>query len=163
MTGETTSGTSERTASHCLPLLPGWVRWSLVLAVGGSIFYLSIVTAPPETVFDTRPRLVPLDKWRHFLAYAAFGGVLAYATTDRKRRARRTAVLVVAATLLYGLGIEVGQSFLPDRYFSLADAYGNALGAAFLGPWYAVRRRVEFVPAREWIRERVAGRRAEKP
>jgi hypothetical protein len=44
------------------------------------------VTVPPETVVDQlRPgpeRLLPLDRWRHLLAYATFGYTLAYATTD---------------------------------------------------------------------------------
>ncbi len=65
-----------------VPLASAWLRWTGVGVVAAVIFYASILIAPPETVLDARPGLVPLDKWRHFLAYAAFGYALAYATTD---------------------------------------------------------------------------------
>jgi hypothetical protein len=66
--------------------VPWWVRWAVVAGLAAFIFYASIVTVPPETVVDQlRPgpeRLLPLDRWRHLLAYATFGYTLAYATTD---------------------------------------------------------------------------------
>lgn len=65
-----------------VPLAPAWLRWAGVGVVAAGIFYASILTTPPETVLDTRPSLVPLDKWHHFLAYAAFGYALAYDMTD---------------------------------------------------------------------------------
>jgi VanZ family protein len=133
------------------PLLPGWVRWLFVAVVGAFIFYVSIVTVPPETALDTRPDMIPLDKWRHFLAYAAFGGTLAYATTDWELDRRMLAAGVVGVTVLYGVGIEVGQSALPARYFSLGDAYANALGGLLVTPWYAIRSRLSFVPVRELV------------
>jgi hypothetical protein len=75
-----------------LPLLPWWVRWAAVAGLAAFIFYASIVTVPPETVLDqVRPgpeALLPLDKWRHFLAYATFGYALAYQLpTGRSRHA----------------------------------------------------------------------------
>lgn len=133
------------------PLLPSWVRWLAVAVVGAFIFYVSIVTVPPETALDTRPDLVPLDKWRHFLAYAAFGGALAYATTDWEADGRLLAVGVIGVTVLYGVGIEVGQSLLPQRYFSLGDAYANALGGLLATPWYAIRSRLSLVPVRQLV------------
>jgi VanZ family protein len=95
--------------------------------------------------------LIPLDKWRHFLAYATFGYALAYATTDWNVRTRRLAALVLVTTVLYGVGIEFGQSLVPGRYFSVNDAYANALGAALVVPWYAVRPSLAFVSLRDWV------------
>lgn len=120
-----------------------------MVAIGGFIFYASVLTVPPETVVDAvkpgPPELIQLDKWRHFVAYGAFGGALAYATSDWEVRKRYVAVLVVGVTVLYGVGIEFWQSFLPERYFSVDDAYANALGGVLVTPWYLVRSRVEFV------------------
>lgn len=137
------------------PLLPAWLRWLAVLAVAGFVAYVSLVTVPPETVVDQLrpgpPDLIPLDKWRHFVAYAAVAYALAYATTDWDVRVLALAVAVVTATVVYGVGIEVGQSFLPARYFSVDDAYANALGGVLVLPWYVVRPYLEFVPLRSWL------------
>ena len=130
-----------------IPLLPAWVRWLGVLAVGAFIFYTSILTTPPpEPVVPGKPDLLPLDKWRHFLAYAAFGGALAYATTDRERPVWQLALVVIGVTVVYGVGIEFWQSFIPNRYFSVGDAYANTLGAVLVLPWYAVRSRIPLQP-----------------
>ncbi|MBX0294969.1 VanZ family protein [Haloarcula nitratireducens] len=137
-----------------LPLLPRWLRWSVVALVGGFIFYTSIVTAPPETPIDYA-RLwvdIALDKWRHFVAYAVLAGTLAYATDDWSLERRGIVLAVVSVTVLYGVGIEVGQSFLPGRYFSLGDALANAVGALLVAPWYLLRRYVTFVGVRSWLR-----------
>lgn len=134
-----------------LPLLPAWLRWTGVAAVAGVIFALSVVLAPPAEPVIEPPSLVPLDKWRHFLAYAAFGATLAYATTDWQLSTRRLAALVLGVTVCYGVGIEFWQGFVPGRYASLGDAYANALGALLVSPWYLVRSRASFVPVRSWV------------
>jgi VanZ family protein len=54
-------------------------------------------------------------------------------------------------TVLYGIGIEYGQSLVPERYVSLGDAYANALGAVLVLPWYLLRNRVAFVSLRSWV------------
>ena len=133
-----------------LPLLPPWVRWVGVAAVAGLIFYLSVVTAPPEQPVVDPPDWIPLDKWRHFLAYAAFGGSLAYATADWDWPRWRLVALVVGVAVLYGLGIEAIQGMLPERYFGLGDATANAIGGLLVLPWFAVRPylRVVRIPAR---------------
>ena len=135
-----------------VPLLPRSVRWAAVLAVAAVIFYASILSAPPETVIDrVKPDLLPLDKWRHFLAYAAFGGALAYATTDWEVDRRVLAVAVIGLTVVYGVGIEIGQSQIPERYFSLGDAYANALGGVLVLPYYLLQPYLSFTPLRSWL------------
>ena len=129
-----------------LPLLPAWLRWVLVAGVAGFILYTSVLTPPPTYVDPAKPELVPLDKWRHFVAYAAFAGALAYATTDWGLEARDAAAFVLGITVAYGVGIEAWQAFVPDRYFSVGDAYANALGAVLVAPWYILRPYVTFEP-----------------
>lgn len=139
-----------------LPLLPAWLRWAGVLAVASVIVLFSVVFALPADVVTQPFSVIPLDKWRHFLAYAAFGGTLAYATTDWEWSTKRLAVFVLGSTVVYGVGIELWQAFLPGRYFSLLDAYANSLGAVIASPWYVVRSRVSFVSVREmaaWFTE----------
>ncbi len=139
------------------PLLPAWLRWLGVVVVAGFVFYTSILTVPPGTpVDDVKPDLLPLDKWRHFVAYAALGGTLAYATTDWEVDGRVLAAGVVGVTVLYGVGMEFGQSLIPQRYFSVGDAYANALGGLLVVPWYLVRPRLEFLPLQAWYRRVVA-------
>ncbi len=134
------------------PLLPAWLRWVGVAAVAGAIFYASVLTVPPETPLETvKPDLIPLDKWYHFLGYAAFGGSLAYATTDWEVDRRALLVAVFALTVVYGVGLELVQSQLPARYFSVGDAYANAFGALFVLPWYALRPRLRLIPVREIV------------
>jgi len=135
-----------------LPLLPAWIRWTLVACVTGLVFYGSILAAPPETGLDAaKPELLPLDKWRHVLAYAAFGATLAYATVDWHLKRRHAAALVLGATIVYGVGIEAWQAFIPGRGFSVVDAYANALGAVLVSPWYLTRPYLEFEPIADWI------------
>lgn len=134
------------------PLLPPWLRWAGVVAIAGVIFYASILTVPPGTPLETvKPELIPLDKWYHFLGYAAFGGSLAYATTDWETDRAVLLVAVFALTVVYGVGLELVQSQLPARHFSVADAYANAFGALFVLPWYALRPRLRLVPIRDML------------
>jgi VanZ family protein len=136
-----------------IPLLPWWLRWGAAVGLATFIFYTSILTVPPETVVDqARPELLPLDKWRHLVAYATLAYSLAYATVDRELDRRIIAGIVIVVTVIYGVGIEFGQSFLPNRYFSLGDAYANALGGLLVLPWYLIQRYIEYVPMPEFIR-----------
>lgn len=107
---------------------------------------------PPETVVDTRPDLIPLDKWRHFLAYAALGYALAYATTDRECDLRLLVAFVIGSTIVYGIGIELAQSLTPQRHFSIVDAYANAIGGLLVIPYYFVRPYLEFVSTAPLVR-----------
>jgi VanZ family protein len=129
------------------PLLPDAVRWSMVLAIAVFIFYVSIVTAPTETPVDPmKPAVFELDKWRHFVAYGALGGSLSYALDDRETSTARLVLVVATVSVVYGVGIELWQSLIPDRYFSVGDALANALGAVLSLSWYLVRPFLEPVP-----------------
>lgn len=117
-----------------------------MIGVAGFIFYVSVIVAPPETVVDeVRFELIPLDKWRHFIAYGVLGYALAYATTDWEFPSIHVALIVFGVTVTYGVGIEYSQSLVPERYFSLTDAYANGLGGVVAISYYLFARRVEFV------------------
>ncbi|MFB6283950.1 MAG: VanZ family protein [Halobacteria archaeon] len=118
------------------------------------IFYTSVLTSPPETPVDKlKPVLLPLDKWRHFLAYAALTLSVGYATVNTESRGWRSVLSVVIPVALYGVGIEVGQSFIPERYFSVSDAYANLLGVLLASPWFYLETRLNFVPVSEYFRK----------
>ena len=63
---------------------------------------------------------------------------------------RVLATLVILTTIIYGIGIEYGQSLIPERYFSVNDAYANALGGILVIPWYVLRQYTEFVSLQEF-------------
>lgn len=120
-----------------VPLLPRPVRWLGVAGLLGFLFYVSVVTVPPETAVDTyRLSFVDVAHWRHFVAYGTLAYALAYATVDWELTRWKQAAFVVAFASLYGLGIEVGQYFTPHRNFDATDVVANTLGASLVLPWY---------------------------
>lgn len=128
-----------------VPLVPRALRWAAVVLIAGVIFYSSLLATPPQTV---DPRFVPsdlLDKWRHFLAYGALAGSLWYAALDWELPIGHVVLLVLGTAVVYGIGIEYGQSVLPDRYFSLLDICANVLGGSFALPLLALRERIRTV------------------
>lgn len=140
-----------------LPLFPRWLRWLAVGAIAVFIFYTSIVVVPPEVavqdqdVFGLLTDLVGFaaDKWAHFFAYGTLSYALAYATDHWALDRRRLVIVVVGSCLAYGVAIEVSQSFLAYRTFAVGDLVANAVGAALVLPWFAVRPRLELAPVSE--------------
>lgn len=124
------------------------MRWAAVLLVAATIFYLSVVIAPPEDPLAPKPPIA-LDKWRHFLAYGALSAAVGYALADRRWRTVAVVAVGVGATVAYGVGIEGVQSQLPNRYFSWGDALANALGGLLAAPVYGLLRRARLDPVLE--------------
>jgi VanZ family protein len=86
-----------------------------------------------------------IDKYLHFLGYAGFALVLAYALAGQS--AGRIAVVVFLGAAGFGLFVELLQLPLAYRTFSLADAAANAAGATVVAvAWRPLRRRVRFRP-----------------
>ncbi|MFB6095115.1 MAG: VanZ family protein, partial [Halodesulfurarchaeum sp.] len=124
----------------------------LTLLFAGLIFYLSVFTVPPEQPMIPHFGLLPLDKWRHLLAYGALGLLLSYTLTDRFDRRPRFAATVFAVTVAFGFFVELVQGQVPQRYFSVYDAYANAWGATVVLPWLLLERFVTFAPVRDLVR-----------
>lgn len=130
-----------------VPLLPAWMRWTVVAVVVAAIFYLSVLTVPPEEpVVPGKPEVVALDKWQHFLAYGALSSALGYALADRPWPTATVIAVGIGATVVYGVGIEGVQSLLAYRYFSLGDALANAIGGVLATPLYVLLHRAPFRP-----------------
>lgn len=104
---------------------PLW-RAVLVLLLA-AITWLALSPAPPKTVNTG------WDKANHALAFASLAFSAVWALWQRPRQWP----VLVAALLVYGVGIEIAQSFLPPReadwHDVVADGVGIALG--LLAAW----------------------------
>lgn len=128
-----------------IPLFPDVVRWLGVAAVAAVIVYFSLLGKPPAA--PPEPGLGSFwDKKLHFAAYAAFGLALAYATAASRRPVVRRAAIVLVAAILFGVGIEILQGTLPERYFSYGDMLANAFGAVLAAGWFLVESQIDYVP-----------------
>lgn len=124
------------------PMVPRYARWTGVFVVLAVIFYYSIVAIPPDTA---SPGGIALPTWRHVLAYVALGYSLTYALCDSDLPRTRRFLLVLAIGTGYGICIELGQAFVPERTASVADALVNAVAVGSCIVWYALEPRLEFV------------------
>lgn len=130
-----------------LPLLPRWLRLLGVACVLAVIGYFSLFTAPPQS-----PGRTPFwDKHLHFAAYAGLACTLAYATVRLRDRPVYRGLLVVGGAIAVGVGVELLQGTMPDRYFGWGDLLANALGTALVGLWFVVERRVRYVRTRRYL------------
>ena len=74
------------------------------------------------------------DKLVHFLVYAIFVGIAGYAAGSD-----RNLVRITCGIILYGVLLEVMQSFVPGRSMSALDGVANslgALGALLIAIWF---------------------------
>ena len=134
----------------CLPLVPRWVRFGAVVAVGAVILYYSVVPAPGSGSFRTGPLgLFPFSDWLHLLAYGGFAVTLAYAFQHSTLPEWQVLLAVFLVTVGYGASIELLQAGLPNRTFAVADMVVNALGAALaVAMWRGLTRYVRFYQTR---------------
>jgi VanZ family protein len=133
-----------------LPLVPRWLRWSLVAAVLATLLVFSVVRPPGTTGRALGPLGVfPLTAWLHAIGYAGLAFVLAYALQTSPRPDWQILCVVFAFVTAYGAGIELIQSTLAYRTFDVGDILVNALGAAVavIG-WKLLVRRVQFYRCR---------------
>ena len=65
------------------------------------------------------------DKANHFIAFAALYVTLHFGFSRLNLGAK------VAILLAYGIQIEIMQSFVPNRYFSLPDIVADGIGIVF--------------------------------
>ena len=129
------------------PLLPKPIRWTGVGVIMAVIFYGTLVTVPETVVDDAQPEFAPLHYWRHFVAYAALAGSLAYATDQWRLPRWKHAALVIALAAMYGVAMEFGQAFVPHRTdFLITDVLMNTAGASCVLGWYAIRPSLDLKP-----------------
>lgn len=122
-----------------LPLAPTWLRWSVVGVAALVIAVVSLLVVPPDTP-ETGP--VGFDKLWHAATYAGFGLLVAYALVTAELSTRTKLLVVFVTATLLGIGIEIGQTFVPYRRADPLDALANAVGAALACVWYRVEPRL---------------------
>lgn len=121
-----------------LPLVPRWLRLAAGACCAAGIAYFSLVASGQKP-----PSAGPFwDKQMHFLGYAGFTLVLAYATAHLRERPQRRILLVVGGAVGYGLLMEIGQAPLATRQFSILDLAANSAGAVAVSVWFLVERRL---------------------
>jgi VanZ family protein len=117
-----------------LPLPARSLRIAGLLAVIGVVVYFSLLDAPPRA-FTPTPWY---DKQLHFGAYAAVTVAAAGATVERRSRRWSRIGVVVAFAVAFGVGIELAQWPLADRYASLGDVAANVAGTALGSLWFPI-------------------------
>jgi VanZ family protein len=108
--------------------------WGPVLLCALAIFFLSVL---PGSVFP-KFRIRNLDKMVHlveyfFLAFFLFRGI---AGTKTGRPAKINLFLSLILCSVYGIVLELIQSFIPGRSGGMDDVFVNLAGAS-LGIWTA--------------------------
>ena len=122
-----------------LPLPPRWLRIAGLLAVVGVIVYFSLLDAPGPP--PTGPPGPWYDKQLHFASYAAVTVAAAGATIEIGGRRWYRIGVVVAFAVAFGIGIELAQWPLANRYASLGDVAANVAGTALGSLWFPVEAR----------------------
>jgi VanZ family protein len=127
------------TRCNCRSRAQRVVRWSLVVAYGATIFWLSSLPA----------RAVPTLKTSDKLLHAVEFGGLAFLVCRALRAQtatfslRRVAVVSVLMTMGYGITDEFHQFFVAGRRAEVADLAADSLGALLVA-WGWVRGSVRW-------------------
>lgn len=100
-------------------------RFSLAGGFAIAVVLASMLHAP-DVVAQTGPlNLFGLDKWIHFGSYATIAFLLAYASLARSTSAL---LAIAAATVLFGVAVELIQGTIAWRTQETADVVANAAG-----------------------------------
>lgn len=93
------------------------------------VVYISLTPNPPHG-----PDIQGIDKFYHFTVYAVMGLLLARAATEGRPSsvgARRVVFMTALAGFSFGMLMEIGQMFVPERSPEALDALANGAGALF--------------------------------
>jgi len=101
------------------------LRWSLVIAYAGAIFWASSLHGPPIEIGRRHA-----DKGLHFAGFFVFGALLVRAVHARGAPRTSRLLLTLAIATLYAASDELHQKFVPGRSCELADMIADAAGAA---------------------------------
>ena len=125
--------------SHLIPMF----------GIMGTIFFLS--HQPGDSLY--MPPILWGDKIAHIAIYAMLATAVLYAFYSRLKGERKMLLylLTMGICILYGIGDEFHQSFVPDRSVSFADVVADTMGAAAAcAAWFLWRCRedaeVTYVP-----------------
>ena len=106
-----------------------------MVLIMGIIFYLSHL--PGDAV--RLPLFPGFDKLAHAFAYGSLAGAFLYSLQPHTHGSNRLfiAVLVVLFCIIWGIGDEFHQSFIPGRSVSYWDVVADGVGALLVvGYWF---------------------------
>lgn len=106
--------------------------WILTLLYASLIFFLSSRPVPPEA-----PQVFLMDKFLHAIEYGVLGFLIALSLHKSPER-QRTILLATALSILYGIGEELHQYFVPFRTADPFDVLADGIGA-LIGGWVEVK------------------------
>jgi hypothetical protein len=98
-----------------IPVVPAWLRWSLVVGTAAVILYFSIVPPPSGSILMGPFGLINLSYWLHLLVYLGLSIVLAYAFQPSPRPDWQILLAVFTLAVGYGVGIQLIQLQLPTE------------------------------------------------
>jgi len=116
-----------------------------MFGIMGTIFFLS--HQPGDSLYI--PPILWGDKIAHIAIYAMLATAVLYAFHSRLKGERKmlACLLTMGICILYGIGDEFHQSFIPDRSVSFADVVADTMGAAAAcAAWFLWRRRGHIRP-----------------
>lgn len=103
---------------------PAFFRWAPAVLCAAAILILSLMPGGGGSGLGW-------DKANHFVAYAVFSFLFARALSTGSKVTLRAAVSAVSAAFLFGVLVEILQSFTFSRSPEALDAAANGLGAGF--------------------------------
>jgi len=95
--------------------------------ISAAFFFIFLIAIEYLALTPAQIKLIEnsWDKANHFIAFAALYVTLHFGFSGLNLGAK------VAILLAYGIQIEVAQSFVPNRYFSLLDVVADGIGIVF--------------------------------
>jgi VanZ family protein len=117
---------------------PLFIRLIPMILVMGIIFFLSHQAGDQLDM----PDLPFVDKIAHFLVYAVLAAAILLVPSRKFKQSRPflTIALTISLCILYGIGDEFHQSFIPYRSVSGADVLADTLGAICISFLWLKRR-----------------------
>jgi len=101
--------------------LPGAINISILVIWMCSLIVIIYFSLQPSMAITTPSRY--LDKIFHLLSYLWLAMLLALYF-----RTRKSFLLVPVLLILLGIALEIIQSYIPGRFFSVPDMISNSLG-----------------------------------
>ena len=95
--------------------------------ISAAFFFIFLIAIEYLALTPAQIKLIEnsWDKANHFIAFAALYVTLHFGFCRLNLGAK------VAVLLAYGIQIEIAQSFVPNRYFSLLDVIADGIGIVF--------------------------------
>jgi len=103
--------------------------WAPLAVYATLVVYVSLTPHLPQG-----PDVRGIDKFYHFITYAGMGLLFSRAVTEggsTGKSVRGVVVITAVAGFSFGVLMEIGQMFVPERSPDVFDALANGAGALF--------------------------------